>query len=317
MRRAERIVLMALILIGSFGWQLSDVDAQGRRPSSRRDAPEEEKLVTKDGVGIKISFYPSALGKEAVPIVMLHDFKENRKVFAGLARALQSPPRPESPSHAVITVDLRGHGESTTVEAPNGRSFELDTGRFGKQDFRNMVLYDMEAVRSFLVKKNDAGQLNLNKLCLLGSGMGANVATSWAAKDWSMPPLASRKQGQDVKGLILASPDWGYRGLPMLKPLRQPGVREKVSFMLIYGKEDSKATKSVETVHKNLERFHPDPPPEAGPEAKDLVMIGRPTSLQGTRLLTDPNFRLLPDLEFFIDARLSQQEYEWVPRRRR
>ena len=37
----------------------------------------------------------------------------------------------------------------------------------------------MEAVRRFLVKENDKGELNLNSLTLLGSGMGANVAAYW------------------------------------------------------------------------------------------------------------------------------------------
>lgn len=272
-------------------------------------------MRTKDGVRLKATFYASELGKEAVPIVMLHDFKESRTVFNGLAKALQGSSEGNSPSHAVLTVDLRGHGESTTQEGRNGATREFETARLGKQDFRNMVLYDMEAIRKFLVKKNDAGQLNLNKLCLLGSGMGANVATSWSVVDWSAPPLASRKQGQDVKALVLTSPEWNYTGLPMNKPLKHRDVREKISMMIIFGKEDRKASKSAETINKNLERYHPDPPPGSGPEEKDLVLLGQPTSLQGTRLLTDPSFRILPKLEFFLDARLSQQDFEWIQRR--
>jgi len=305
--------LMGWLLLGLMScWQVSPAMAQQRR-SPDSDAVT---LTTRDGVRLKASFYPSGLGKEAVPIVMLHDFKESRAVFNGLAQALQSPAGGQRPSHAVLTVDLRGHGESTSITGRNGETRKLEAARLGKQDFRNMVLYDMEAVRRFLVKKNDAGKLNLNKLCLLGSGMGANVATTWAAVDWSSPKLASRKQGQDVKGLILASPDWGFRGLPMLRPIKQRDVRQEISMLILYGKQDRKAAKSAETVYKNLERYHPDPPPEEGPESKDLVMIARPTSLQGTRLLTDPNFGVLPNLEFFLDARLSQQEFEWIQRRR-
>lgn len=312
MRSATRIALLMLFSIGIVGGLVRESRGQGDRDSNE----DTVKLQTRDGVTIKATYYPSDLGKDAVPIVLLHDFKENRKMFNGLARALQSPPNGETPSHAVLTVDLRGHGESTTVQARNGNTFELEAARLGKNDFRNMVLFDMEAVRDFLKDKNDAGALNLNKLCLIGSGMGANVATAFAAKDWSMPPLASRKQGQDVKGLVLVSPEWSYRGLPMLKPLRHPGVRKEISMLIVYGEQDRDAKKSAETVHKNLEKFHPDPPPEAGPEAKDLVMLKRPTSLQGTRLLTDPSFRILPNLEFFLDARLSQQEYEWIRRSR-
>ncbi|NOZ40191.1 MAG: hypothetical protein GXP24_08195 [Planctomycetes bacterium] len=312
MRRTLRIGCLIMALMGWSCWQVSTSTAQ--RDSSK--ASETITLTTKDGVRLKASYYASSLGKEAVPIVMLHDFKESRTVFNSLARALQTP-QGEHPSHAILTVDLRGHGESTTVQGFNGQTRELEAAKLGKQDFRDMVLFDMEAVRKFLVKKNDASELNLNKLCLLGSGMGANVATAWAAVDWSSPILANRKQGQDVKALILASPDWGFRGLPMLKPIRHRDVRQNISMMIIYGKQDRKAAKSAETIHKNLERYHPEPPREKGPESKDLVMIARPTSLQGTRLLTDPNFGVLPNLEFFLDARLSQQNFEWVRRRRR
>ena len=242
--------------------------AQTRRPGGGKASSEEVTLETKDGVQIKATYYPSSSGKDAVPVVMLHDFKESRTVFNGLARALQNPATDEGKSHAVLTVDLRGHGESSTQVAPNGQSRELEPDRLGKQGFRAMVGYDMEAVRKFLVKQNDAGALNLNKLCLLGCGMGANVATSWSAVDWSAPTLASRKQGQDVKGLILVSPEWGYSGLPMLPPLKQPGVRDKISMLIIYGKQDRRSEKDAETINKNLERWHPLPPPEERRESK-------------------------------------------------
>ncbi len=312
MRRTDRIGWLGLLLMTWSCWQVSPSMAQRRTA----EANETVKLKTRDGVQLKATYYRSDLGKDAVPIVMLHDFKESRTVFNGLARVLQSPPGGERPSHAILTVDLRGHGESTSVQGPNGQARELKAAKLGKRDFRDMVLYDMEAVRKFLVKKNDAGELNLNKLCLLGSGMGGNVATAWAAVDWSTPKLANRKQGQDVKGLILASPDWGFRGLPMLKPLRHRDVREQISMLIIYGKQDRKSAKSAETVHKNLEKFHPEPPPERRREEKDLFLVGLPTSLKGTRLLADPTFRMLPMVEQFLDSRLSQQDYEWVRRRR-
>jgi len=307
---------LLLFLMVCSCWQTSPACAQRRR-KSQDQAFQEMALQTKDGVKLKITYYASSLGKEAVPIVMLHDFKESRTVFHGLAQALQSPTESERPSHAIVTVDLRGHGESTNQEGSGGRQRELEAARLGKNDFQNMVRFDMEAVRKFLVRQNDAGQLNLNKLCLLGSGMGANVATSWAAVDWNTPSLASRKQGQDVKGLVLASPDWKYRGLPLLQPIKQPGVRSEISLMIIYGKQDRRSTKDAKTMHKNLAKYHPLPPADQRREKQDLFLVGLPTSLKGTRLLTTPEFGMLPGIEEFLDARLSQQEYEWVQRRRR
>lgn len=313
MLRVKRIYWLVLILMSWCGWQATAAHAQNRL--AERSTSEVLTLKTKDGVRLKVTYYPSQLGKKAVPVVMLHDFKENRAVFNKLALALQNPPQGK-PSHAVLTVDLRGHGESTKMIAPNGKTRELEAARLGKNDFLNMVEYDMEAVRKFLVTKNDAGELNLNKLCILGSGMGANVATWAAAKDWSTPKLASRKQGQDVKCLILASPEWSFRGLPMLKAIKQPGVQKEISMLIVYGKEDRKAAKSAKNIHKNLKRYHPDPEPGAGREEQSLVLVERPTSLNGTRLLTNRDFGMLPVIDFFLEARLSDQEFEWVKRRR-
>src|SRR5690606_8877489 len=172
-------------------------------------------------------------GRQAVPVVMLHDYNETRAVFDPLARALQNPPQPENPavpqieSRAVLTVDLRGHGGSKTALNANGSTVELESNRFQQADFLAMVDLDMEAVRSFLVEENDAGKLNLNSLGLVGSGMGANVAILWAAKDWAAPPLPVRKQGQDVKALVLLSPRWNFNGLLLRDPMRFPPVQRR------------------------------------------------------------------------------------------
>src|SRR5690606_24011271 len=123
---------------------------------------------------------------------------------------------------AVVTVDLRGHGGSKTMLGPGGRMLKLDANRFQTADFLDMVRFDLEAVRQFLIAENDAGKLNLNKLGVVGSGMGANVALLWAARDWAMPPLAARKQGQDVKALALISPRWNFRGLELRDAMKFP-----------------------------------------------------------------------------------------------
>ena len=277
-----------------------------------------EKLVleTKDGVKLGITYYPSSMGKGAVPIVMIHDFKESRAVFSPLAQQLSTPTEDEQYSHAVITVDLRGHGSSTIARDFNDRrgSYELDASSFKPQDFADMVLYDMEAVRKFLVTKNDEGALNLNKLCLMGSGMGANVALSWAAVDWSTPELPRIKQGQDVKMLLLASPVWNYKGLKLNVPIREPGVQRDVAMLVVYGKGNSRATKDARNILKNVEKFHPEPRRGEIPEVATWPID---TELQGTRLLVDPQFEMLPHFENFIRAHLSEKEFAWLPRRNR
>ena len=288
--------------------------AHAQRSGSQANESEDVTLETKDGVSLKITYFPSKEGKEAVPVVMLHDYKENRALYSSLARELSQPPEEDFTSYAVVTVDLRGHGGSTRIVGRNGQSFELEAERLKAADFRAMVLSDMEAVRKFLVQKNDAAELNLNKLCIVGAGLGANVATTYAAFDWSVPQLPQRKQGRDVKALILSSPKWSDYGLSMMRPLKHKLVREKISVMIVYGAQDSRATKDAKSVHRLLAKFHPEPPRDQRREKQDLFLIGLQTRLQGTKLLTDTNFNMLDRVDGFLDARLTVQPFDWIQR---
>jgi len=304
---ASLLALAVLLLTGPSCWAKS------------ANEPENLSLPTKDGVQIKATYYPSDVGEQAVPVVMLHDAKESRAVFDDFARLLQSPTTPtgvKRDSRAVITVDLRGHGDSKTAINRAGVAVELDAANFRTNDYAAMVLQDMEAVRKFLVKKNNAHEFNLNKLCLIGSGMGANVATIWAARDWAIPPLARVKQGQDVKALVLISPRWSFRGLPLKNAIRQPGLRERASFFVAYGNEGGKFKSDARNIHKNLERYHPDPPRDQVREKKTLYFNDKlNTSLQGSELLTKPQFKLFGEIDVFIERRLVKQDFPWIDRK--
>lgn len=282
--------------------------------ASQPGESEDVRLKTKDGFKLGATYFPSNLGRDAVPIVILHDLNENRAVFNALARELQNPVGQELQSHAVLTVDLRGHGESKTQHGRNGQTRQLESERLKPVDYQNMVLQDMEAVRTFLRRKNDAGELNLNKLCLMGSGLGANVAAAYAGYDWSVAPLANVKQGQDVKALILASPKRSVGGLSIMKAFKNPDVRQSISVLLLYGAQDAAAAKDTKNVHKLLSKYHKTPPLAQRRERQDLFIFALPTSLKGTRLLTNPDFNMLPKFDFFLDARLSQKDFEWIKR---
>ena len=80
---------------------------------------EKKTLLTKDGVSVGVTYYPSTLGTNATPVVMLHDFKESRAVYDGFATRLQQPePGDKHRPFAVLTVDLRGHGDSVSQTFP-------------------------------------------------------------------------------------------------------------------------------------------------------------------------------------------------------
>jgi pimeloyl-ACP methyl ester carboxylesterase len=292
--------------------------AQSATPT--RD-PEIVPLITKDGVQLTLSYYPSAerkgtLGaKQVTPVVLLHDYKDTRAIFGGLATRLQAAGEGAAPrgTFAVIAVDLRGHGDSTRQALPNGGQAELDAAKITPGGIAAMVGFDMETVRRWLVTKNDEGAFNLNKLCLIGAGMGANVAVNWAAQDWAAPPLATGKQGQDVKALVLISPRWTFRGLTLQAPLQMALLKKNAVWMLIYGAEDVEVRSDARRLYDQLERFHP--PAQAGDSG--LLSIGWASKLQGSKLLTEAGPELENQVIKFLTTHVAQQELPWLNRRER
>jgi pimeloyl-ACP methyl ester carboxylesterase len=247
---------------------------------------------------------------------LLHDYKSTRAIFASLAQRLQSPGEGEGdrPSFAVVTVDLRGHGDSTKQITAGGLQFELDAARLDKPGALAMAAVDLEAVRGFLVTKNDSGELNLNKLCLVGAGMGANVAANWAAQDWAAPGLAIRKQGQDVKALALISPPWSFKGLSMQGPMRFRPLLENVAWMLIYGEEDARAKADVRRIEKQLERYYPEPAADST-ILRGLSVLTWQSKLQGDTLLKQVGAPLEDPLINFLSEHVARHEYPWLSRR--
>lgn len=280
--------------------------------------PEAAKLQTKDGVALSYTYYPSSAGKDATPVVLLHDYKDTQGMFSSLASRLQQPAEGDQhESFAVVTVDLRGHGDSTRQIAPNGAVREIDAAKIGRDDIAAMSLLDMEAVRSFLVGENDNERLNLNKLCLVGVGMGATVAVNFAAKDWVAPPLLIGKQGQDVKALVLVSPRWSYRGVPINNAMRVKPLKQNAAWMLIYGKEDSKARADARRIAKQLERFHPEPEPSRSAAPRSFVERDLTTALEGSRLVSQIGTPMEDDIISFLTVQVGQKELPWLKRRNR
>lgn len=320
MNHFNRIRLTAALTVVFCSACTGILAARAQEGGPRIPAPKMLSLTTKDGVQLRITYYPSNAGNQAVPVVMLHDYNETRAVFDPLARALQNPrATPDSAaktaSRAVVTVDLRGHGESKTGFAPDGTALELDAARFQADEFLAMPTLDMEAVRSFLLQENDAGALNLNKLCIVGSGMGANVAVLFAARDWAMPPLAVRKQGQDVKALALLSPRWRERGLYLRDAFAFPPVQRDISMMIAYGREERAVADDCRNIERILTKFHPPTAPDLAQANQTLFVYATDTNLQGTKLLTSRAFGMGVKIANFIEARLGSKDFPYLPRK--
>jgi len=284
---------------------------------------ETVKVPTRDGVELSVTYYPSinaadpALGKQVTPVVLLHDEKDTQGMFSSLVAKLQAAGRgPQQLSFAIVTVDLRGHGVSTRQTAPNGDTRQLDAAKLNRNDILAMSVQDMEAVRGFLVGKNDEGKLNLNKLCLVGVGLGATVAVNWAAEDWSAPPLLVGKQGQDVKALVLVSPQWKYRAVMMQQALRLGTLKKGAAWMLIFGEQDPDQVADAQRIYRQLERFHPSPESTQAPP-RSLVELPLKSALEGSGLMSQMGDAIGENIVNFLTVHVASQELPWSKRRNR
>jgi pimeloyl-ACP methyl ester carboxylesterase len=317
---ATRWGLVWLILLAALHSQFARLaPAQGAAPA----AGESVSLTTRDGVQLKISYFAgtarkgSPEAKQTTPVVFLHDYKGSRAVFAGLVEKFQAAGKAESGgAFAAVTVDLRAHGESTKVA--NNAQAELNAAKLNKDDYVAMASYDLDAVRNFLVTKNDDGELNLNKLCLVGSGMGASVAANWALTDWSYPPLAVGKQGQDVKAIAMISPRWTYNGLLMQGPMQFRALKERVAWMVVYGDKDPKFQTDAVRITKQLERFHPATDDTGAKRpTSGLTVLKLDTRLQGDSLLTQVGVSADDQIVKFLTKNVADTQQEWTSRRNR
>jgi len=272
--------------------------------------PENISVETKDGVPIKATYYASKLKKKAVPIIMLHGWEGNRGEFHVMASHLQKQ------GYAVICPDLRGHGQSLKYKAAGGAE-DFDLEKMKGADLEKMV-YDVEATKQFLVKKNNEGELNIEALCVVGAQLGCSIAMIWAAEDWNVRSLPSFKQGQDVKALVLLSPVESFRGVTTRGPMGHPVVKAKLSTLICVGKEDAKAMGDAKRMYTAMLRFHGKPPAEEKEAIKkqDLFFVEEETSLQGTGLLRN-GLQTPAEIQKFLYLRLSLKldEYEWMERK--
>jgi predicted esterase len=299
---------MAAPLAAQEGKKAPAAKAEAAEPAEERPQPVDitgNELVTQDGVVLKATFFPGSKGKDSVPVILLHSWKGDRREFVTLAPYLWQA------GHAVLVPDLRGHGQSRLQYVGTG-SRELDASKFLPADFALMATSDMETLKGFLLKKNNAGELNLEKLCVVGGEMGASVALNWALIDWSWPMYPGLKQGQYVKGLVLLSPQRNFKGLNITAPLNSPVLNAGVSIMLLVGNEDPKQLAEVQRMHATLERFHPLP--AAGQEATDQTLFfkGLDTKVQGTKLLGVRGLNVEQRIKKFIDLRLVAKDYPWM-----
>jgi pimeloyl-ACP methyl ester carboxylesterase len=217
--------------------------------------PEELLLGTSDGLQLHAWYYPPLLeehAKSTATVILLHDLEGSHRSVEPLALALQAA------GCGVVAPDLRGHGASTAkgadaldVRGLKKTDFELmAAARGGQIREQSAIRGDVETVRNWIRGKAEDGELDLKRLFVVGSGLGAAVAAAWVAEDASWPDGTKGPQGRQVRGVVLVSPAWTTRGFTINGPLNNATVKQDIPLMVLAGRNDRDSLKVFEQLKR-------------------------------------------------------------------
>ena len=267
----------------------------------------QETLTTRDGVKLNAFYYPSDVGRQAIPVMIIHDWGGQASPYAPLVAAFHEA------GFAVLAPDLRGHGASdreTDASAPGGKR-KLDPSQMSRREVQEILLSDLEAVKGFLKAENNDEKLNLNSLVVVGAGEGAVLAVQWSMRDWQFPSLGQIKQGQDVKSLVLVSPDKQLKGVP-ITPVYQDANLQQLPIMIVSGRQGpesgdvTRMAKRIEAGKRRLGRG----------TVTGFELAWQPTSLTAPALVGE--VKSVPEsIVKFIEENVPVDEavHPWVYRR--
>ena len=306
-------VLLTLSICGVFAQCVRAEDA-----ATEKEKPpfEELFLTTKDEVRLKVRFYSGAAEKTTVPIILMHRYKGQGSELYALADHLRSEAGGE---HAVIVPDLRGHGQSVEMVTPgDNRARKLDPSRFRRPELSRIITMDLEAVKKFLIDKNNAGELNIEMLTVIAMEQGAVLAMNWIAQDWSWPMVGGFKQGQDVKAFVLVSPHQSFKGINIQDGFSQPNVRSQLSALFMCGGKEPRTASTTRRLYNIIKRHHADrfEDDEDKRLRKDHFLLSLDTSLQGTKLINQADLKAAKHVSTFLNLRLVEHrdQFPWAVR---
>lgn len=255
-------------------------------PNSSQAQVKTGTTETIDGVTLKLNVYRGNKGKDGVTVILLHHFDEKggdaNKGWKDLAESIQKA------GHTVVSFDFRGYGESTGVDKEkfwNQLEFPANSRyirKSGKDRFPETISHtdfqpayypflvnDVAAVRAYLDRMNDSGEINTSNIVVIGAGQGATVGALWMLSEFlrrqAVPvnPLLPLQiannlpvnqldlrspEGKDLAaGIFLSmSPTLGRMRIPVEAWLKELGKEQKVPLAFIYGAED-KSSKDFAT----------------------------------------------------------------------
>jgi pimeloyl-ACP methyl ester carboxylesterase len=323
--RNNKVTFFRALAVTALGWWVCVVSGpvlgQDAAPpkTKKKELPERETvtIVTKDNVELRADFFGGINEKDTVPVLILHEFDGSRKELLPLAEYLQ-----KEYGHAVLVPDLRGHGESLTVQ---GIDKPIDRTRFKKNEIASMY-EDIEACKRFLMKKNNLGELNIDLMTVIAMGDTSIHAVRWCVADWRWPPVGGLKQGQDVKGLVLVSPVKRFKSLDMSQDLKSPLISGKdgspLSILLTWGAKNEASSKDGNFIFEAMNKSRPEVSAKQGDDdwwtQSTLFVVVRGSRESATKFVQDESKDVFNDIGLFIEKKVtaSKDDFRWQNRER-
>jgi len=189
---------------------------------------EEVEFATEDKLKIHARFYAPRKKGRAPAALLVHDAGSDAASMDSAAENLQRK------GFAVLSIDLRGHGGST--------SEELDWSKTGDETAQRQLwayaLRDLEAATAYL---RDLDNVHSSNLSLVGMGAGGVLAARHATKDPNARAVA----------LITPKPEiYGYNMMPDVVALGGLPVQ-----MLVTSEERADATRIASAAAKASDGF--------------------------------------------------------------
>ncbi|MCA9066664.1 MAG: hypothetical protein KDA96_26535 [Planctomycetaceae bacterium] len=283
-----------------------------------QDPPGEQIVLDAAGWPVHITYFEatgSGDQKEAPVVVLLAaaegpDDKDarTRRVWDKTATALQAA------GYAAVSVDLRKHGDSKPmIENPPSSLTKV-----GAVDYRAMVAADLEAVKTFLLQRHQAQQLNVRKLGIVAVGSSCMVASTFAVQDWAKKPFPDAPRledrtpkGQDVRAIIMFSPELSVKGLSGVDALNV--IKGLPIAVYVFANSKDRGEKGdAEKIHKIVQL-----PGDEYKEVRKLSLVNDTASreqfLEGSKADTT-NKDVIQD---FLDRNLKSLNEPWRTRESR
>lgn len=295
------VVCLALLL------PAISVHGQATSPDRSEDpdlSPRTVTLRTHDGLSLRSFYFPSAKGKRAIPVLLVHEWGGQGSPYSGLVEAFREV------GCAVLVPEYRGHGGSREQVDVRGNAVTLDPGAMRRFDALAVINADLEAARSFLKDENNEGRLNLNAMAVVGVGEGALLAAHWVIADWRFPSVGAKKQGQDVKALVMVSPQRNFMGIGIDPILRDPTFLG-LPVMVMAG-ADSPEAGEAERIARQLESMKRR---VGRGRALRFAQVMPGTNLSGPRLINDVR-EAIPAIVRFVTNEIdtSPEQTPWIER---